>query len=209
MPDLLFELGTEELPAGACASALEQLKTSVGAKLSGARLAARSVKTYGTPRRLIVEASGIPSRQPDQLREAKGPAKSVAFDADGKPTGAAIGFAKKQGIPVENIEIIETPQGSYILAKVMEAGKPAVEVVGDILAESAKGLFFPKMMRWGEGGFRFARPIRWILALLDEDIVQLEIAGRSGRNHSVGRKSSGRKRVAGRVANGSSRRLQF
>src|SRR6266567_355363 len=116
MPDLLFELGTEELPSGACASALEQLKTSVGAKLSEARLSAETVRVCGTPRRLIVEASGIPARQPDQLREAKGPAKSVAFDAGGKPTGAAIGFAKKQGIPVEQLEIIDTPQGSYVLA---------------------------------------------------------------------------------------------
>src|SRR5215510_9370375 len=98
MPELLFELGTEELPAGACASALDQLKTAVETRLQEARLGAQSVRVFGTPRRLIVIAEGVPERQPDQLREAKGPAKAVAFDAEGKPTGAAVGFAKKQGV---------------------------------------------------------------------------------------------------------------
>jgi glycyl-tRNA synthetase beta chain len=177
MPDLLFELGTEELPAGACASALDQLNSTIDSKLTEARLGPQSVRVYGTPRRLVVEATGVLSRQPDQLREAKGPAKSVAFDAEGKPTGAAIGFAKKQGVPVEQLEIVDTPQGSYVLARVMDAGKPAVEVLGEILTECAKGLFFPKMMRWGEGGLRFARPIRWILALLDGNVVPMEIGG--------------------------------
>src|SRR5205814_7244262 len=104
MPDLAFELGTEEMPPGAIAPALEQLRDSLTSRLSEARLNAESVEVFGAPRRLIVIVHGIPDRQPDEPREAKGPSVSAAYDASGNPTGAAIGFAKKQGVSVEEVE---------------------------------------------------------------------------------------------------------
>src|SRR5690349_8061685 len=109
MPNLILEVGTEEMPAGAIASALEQLKRAVTEALLEVRLVASSVEVYGTPRRLIVHAAGLPECQPDVEREARGPAKSVAYGPDGTPTGAAIGFARKQGVPVESLETISTP----------------------------------------------------------------------------------------------------
>jgi len=183
MSNLVLEVGTEEMPAGAIESALEQLRAVVEKELQQARLGAERVEVFGTPRRLILRALGVPERQADQQREVRGPAKAVAFDAEGRPTGAAIGFARKQSVPVEALEMVSTPQGDYVLARVTDVGRPAGEVLGDLLAEAVKGLFFPKMMRWGEGqAMRFVRPIRWILALLDDEIVPLEIAGvKSGR----------------------------
>src|SRR5438105_4736975 len=129
MPDLAFELGTEEMPPGAIASALEQLQEALSTRLREARLGADSVQIYGAPRRLIVLANRIPERQPDEPREAKGPSVSAAFDPAGNPTGAAIGFAKKQGIPVDALERVSTPQGEYVMARVVDQGKPALEVL--------------------------------------------------------------------------------
>jgi glycyl-tRNA synthetase beta chain len=182
MPDLILEVGTEEMPAGAIENALAQLKTSVEKGLEEARLSASAVEVCGTPRRLIVKASGVPAQQADQQREVKGPAKSAAYDASGNPTGAAIGFAKKQGIDVQALEIVSTLQGDYVLARVNDIGKPATEVLGPLLAEAVKGLYFPKMMRWGTGAIRFVRPVRWVLCLLDTDVVPMEFGGvESGR----------------------------
>jgi glycyl-tRNA synthetase beta chain len=187
MPDLILEVGTEEMPAGAIENALAQLKTSVKKGLEEARLSASTVEVYGTPRRLIVRAFGVPAQQADQQREVKGPAKSAAYDASGNPTGAAIGFAKKQGIDVQALEIVSTPQGDYVLARVNDIGKPATEVLGPLFAEAVKGLYFPKMMRWGTGAIRFVRPVRWILCLLDTDVVPMEFggveSGRKSRGH--------------------------
>lgn len=186
MPNLVFELGTEEMPAGAIEGALQQLLFAVEKGLNEARLGAERVAVYGTPRRLILTAAGVPERQPDHVREVRGPSKAVAYDAEGKPTGAAIGFARKQGVPVEELQTVSTPQGEYVLARVHEAGKPAAEVLGPLLSETVKELFFPKMMRWGTGAMRFARPIRWILALLGEEVVPMEIGGITSGRRSRG-----------------------
>src|SRR5438128_812163 len=114
MADLLMEVGTEDMPANAVAGALEQFRRAFDSRLAEARLRADSVEVWGTPRRLIVTASGIPQRQPDEKKQVRGPAKSVAFDAGGNTTGAAIRFARKQGIPVESLIMQSTPQGEYI-----------------------------------------------------------------------------------------------
>ncbi|MCC6730223.1 MAG: glycine--tRNA ligase subunit beta [Chthonomonadales bacterium] len=182
MPDLALEIGTEEMPAGAVAAAAEQLRSAVEAALGGARLGAERVSARATPRRLIVTAGAVPRQQPDLEREVRGPSRAVAFDPMGRPTGAAQGFARKQGVPVEALSLVETPQGEYVAARLVDRGRPAAEVLGPLLAEAARGLAFPKMMRWGQDSPRFVRPIRWILALLGEEVVPLQIAGvRSGR----------------------------
>jgi glycyl-tRNA synthetase beta chain len=165
------------MPAGAIAQALQQLRDGAAARLEEARLSAAQVEVFGTPRRLILRAQGVPSRQPDQERQVRGPARSVAFDAAGKPTGAAIGFARKQGVPVESLEIIGTPQGEYVQARVTDLGQPAHAVLGEVLAETVRSLTFPKMMRWGENTARYVRPLRWIVALLDSELIPMEIIG--------------------------------
>ncbi len=187
MPNLVLEIGSEEMPAVAVPGAIEQLRVSIPAQLVAARLPAASVTVTGTPRRLVVAASGLPARQPDVEREVRGPAWKVAFGPDGTPTGAAIGFARKQGVPVKALTKIETAQGDYVLARVMDVGKPAVEALGPHLVECIRSLTFPKVMRWGEGTTRYVRPIRWILCLLDDQVVPLEFAGvssgRTARGH--------------------------
>ncbi|HSV74582.1 MAG TPA: glycine--tRNA ligase subunit beta [Chthonomonadales bacterium] len=187
MPDLVLEVGTEEMPAGAVAQALAQLRVAVGAGLRELRLADEpEVRVFGTPRRLIVQVAGVRERQPDQVRDVRGPARSVAFDAEGLPTGAALGFARKQGVLLEALETLATPQGEYVLARVHEAGKPVTEVAGSMLADAVLKLAFPKMMRWGDGSPRFVRPVRWVLALIDGETVPMTIAGVSSGRRTRG-----------------------
>jgi glycyl-tRNA synthetase beta chain len=187
MSNLILEVGTEEMPAGAIAAALDQLENAVQKALGEARLGAASVEVWGTPRRLIVGAMGVRDRQPDIEREARGPAKTVAYGPDGAPTGAAIGFARKQGVPVESLEVVSTPQGEYIQARFTEHGRSAVDVLGPLLSHTVTGLYFPKLMRWGGGAMRFVRPVRWIVCLLDGEVVPMEIgsvaSGRTSRGH--------------------------
>src|SRR5437867_971715 len=106
MPDLVFELGTEEMPAGAISGAMDQLRGAVVKGLAEARLPGGDVRVYGTPRRLIAWAADVPPRQPDEEREVRGPARSVAYDAAGNPTGAAMGFARKQGIEMSDLRVV-------------------------------------------------------------------------------------------------------
>ncbi len=182
MPNLVLEIGSEEMPAVALPGAIEQLRASLPAQLEAARLGAASATVFGTPRRLVALAQGLPARQPDVEREARGPAWKVAFDAGGNPTGAAVGFARKQGVRVEDLERVETPQGDYVVARVTDVGKPAADALGPYLTECVRSLIFPKVMRWGEGATRYVRPVRWILCLLDDQVVPLEFAGvTSGR----------------------------
>lgn len=182
MPDLLLEVGTEEMPAGAIRGALEQLRAAVSSRLTDARLAAGDVQVHGTPRRLIVLAADVPEEQPDAVVEVRGPSRSAAFDASGHPTNAARGFARKHGLPVEALTVVDTPQGAYVYARVLQKGKPALEALPDLLRQAVLGIYFPKMMRWGNGAVRFVRPIRWIVAMLGEHVIPMEIAGvHSGR----------------------------
>lgn len=179
---LLLEIGTEELPPAAVRPALEQLQRDTAAALAEARLDVKRVQTTGTLRRLALMADGLDSRQRDLVGQVRGPAARIAYDAGGQPTQAAHGFARSQGVLVESLRVREIEGGQYVVAEVREPGRPAAEVLGDLLPRLAAGLAFPKMMRWNAGGFRFGRPIRWIVALLDGRVIPLEIAGlRAGR----------------------------
>jgi len=180
--DMLFEIGVEEIPAPAVLPALRQLEEEIGPALSRARIEHGEMSTYGTPRRLAIVVSEVSLRQPDVDQEVKGPPASAAFDDDGKPTKAAEGFARSRGVEVEDLEVRDADGGSYVFASVTEVGRDSIEVLPEILAEAVSGLSFPKTMRWGDSDFRFARPVRWIVALLGEDVVELEVAGiKSGR----------------------------
>lgn len=186
MAELLLEIGTEELPAGVVESALEQLQAAVTQRLQDARIAFGRAETFGTPRRLILLIHDVADSQTDVVREVRGPAASVAFDAQGNPTPAALGFARKQGVDVSDLEVVHTPQGDYVMAKVFERGRPTVEIAASIFPEAIRSLTFPKMMRWGSGNLRFCRPIRWLLALYDGEVVPFELDGIHSGSRSRG-----------------------
>ncbi|MCD6360612.1 MAG: glycine--tRNA ligase subunit beta, partial [Armatimonadetes bacterium] len=175
--DLLFEIGVEEIPAPVVLPALRQLEEKIGAGLTAARIEHGEITTWGTPRRLALLVSEVALRQPDVEQEVKGPPASAAFDEDGNPTKAAEGFARSRGVDVADLEVRDVDGGRYVFATVTEIGRDSVQVLPDILTEAASTLSFPKTMRWGESDFRFARPIRWLVALLGEDTVPVEIAG--------------------------------
>ena len=183
---LLLEIGCEELPAGFIPPALEQLRSLAREGLLGARIGTAEVQAMGTPRRLTLLAEGVADRQEEETRELTGPAVRVAFDADGSPTNAARGFAKSAGIPVESLERITTPKGEYLLARVHDAGKPTRDILPSLLPAWIGAIQFPKTMHWNGSG-RFARPVRWLLALWDGEIVPFESfaiqSGKRSRGH--------------------------
>lgn len=185
--DFLLEIGTEELPAGFIEAALEHMRARATEDLQRLRLDAGEVTVYGTPRRLAVFIRDVAQRQKDLVKEAKGPSRQVAFDEKGAPTKAAQGFARGQGVAVENLEVRETPQGAYVFAVTREEGGPAADVLARWLPSFVKDIPFPKSMRWGAGPMRFARPVRWLVALLGEDVIACSVdglaAGRTSRGH--------------------------
>ena len=178
---LLLEIGTEELPAGFIPRAMEQLEQRAREMLEEALLAPGEVTVMGTPRRLILHCTGLPGRQPDREERIIGPPERVAFDPDGSPTKAAQGFAAKNGCRVEEVEVVETPKGRYAAVVKRIQGRPAHQVLAGLLPELITSLSFPKSMRWGSHDLLFARPIRWLTALLDDQVIPFELAGvRSG-----------------------------
>ncbi len=179
---LVFEIGTEELPPAAAWDGARQLRDAAPASFEAARIHVEEMHTYSTPRRLVLIAEGVAARQEDLVREIRGPAARVAFTAEGQPTPAAEGFARAQGVPVSALERRTTSQGEYVYAVRRESGGPTPRVLAELLPALVPGLVFPKVMRWGTGTVRFARPIRWILALLGSRIISFEFAGvRAGR----------------------------
>lgn len=163
--ELLFEIGTEEIPAGYIVPALGQLEKILGERLTALALPYSSLRTAATPRRLAVSISGLAERQPDRQEEILGPPKKAAFDQNGQPTPAAIGFAKKNGAEVESLQILATPKGEYLMVRVEQIGRPTSELLAELLPEVVTSLNFPKSMRWGAGRTSFARPIQWLLAV--------------------------------------------
>ncbi len=182
MPDLLYEIGTEELPAGYLGPGLEQLAGELERRLREADLPPERLRTAGTPRRMTVAAAGIPSAQPPRRSRTVGPPAAAAYDEDGNPTEAARGFARSRGVAVEDLRVEETEKGPYVVAVREEEGAPATELLPTMLREATAAVTFPKSMRWESSGFSFARPIRRLVALLGREVLPLEIAGvRAGR----------------------------
>lgn len=163
--DLLFEIGTEELPARALETAIKQISECAKNKFDELHLVYENIESAGTPRRVVLIVRGLAGQQPDRTIEARGPSKKAAFEENGEPTKAAEGFARAQGVLVADLELRDTEQGSYVYAVRGETGKSTVEILAEILPDLVTGLSFEKSMRWGNGEIRFARPIRWLLAL--------------------------------------------
>jgi len=178
----VLEVGTEELPAGDLDDVLAQLRELAPARLSEARLDYEDLCILGTPRRLVVLVEGLAQRQRAVEEVVKGPPVRVAFDAEGQPTRAAQGFARKQGMSVDALEVQEIGGGEYVVALKREEGQPAAEVLTTLLPELIASLRFQKSMRWNESGVAFSRPIRHLVALLGDTVVSFEYAGvRSSR----------------------------
>ncbi|MCB2226470.1 MAG: glycine--tRNA ligase subunit beta [Desulfarculaceae bacterium] len=187
MAELIFEIGCEEMPARFVAPAMADIKKLAAAKLGQARLLEiGEINSYGTPRRLAIAVKGLKERQEDQEETALGPPVKAAYDADGNPTKAALGFAKSQGVEVEALSKVDTDKGERLAAVKNVPGRPAQEVLSGLLPELVAALSFPKTMRWGDESFRFARPIHWFLALLDGAVVPFTLAGISSGNLTRG-----------------------
>ena len=170
--DLLFEIGAEEIPAGFMPNILGQLKTLAETKLNDAHLPFESIATYGTPRRLALIVKGLADTSAEISERHKGPSASIAYDADGNPTKAAIGFARGKGLDVADLAV----EDGYIYAETKTAGVPAKDIVTDMLPQLITGLNFPKSMHWGNLDAKFVRPVRWLVALLDEEVIPVEFA---------------------------------
>lgn len=179
--DFLLEIGTEELPAGDLTGALDQLQARVPVLLDELRLAHGEIKVMGTPRRLVALVKDLAPFQPERTLEVKGPPAARAFDADGKPTPAAEGFARGKGIAAKDLVRRTVDGGEYAVAVIHEPGRDALSVLSEALAGLVAGIKFEKTMRWNESGVAFSRPIRWLLALFGDQVVPFEYAGlRSG-----------------------------
>jgi glycyl-tRNA synthetase beta chain len=178
MPDFLLEIGCEEIPARMLDAGVAQLHQRVVELLQRERLEAKGkVNYFSTPRRLTVVASGLPLAQPDMQEQVQGPAVKIAYK-DGAPTAAAEAFARKVNLPLEKLERSTTAKGEYLSARVTKKGRSTAEVLAELLPKEIATLHWPKSMYWRAGApERFVRPIRWLVAMLDEEIVPLEFAG--------------------------------
>jgi glycyl-tRNA synthetase beta chain len=177
MPDFLLEIGTEEIPARMIQGASQELQKRIEELLAKNSLPHQGIKRSETPRRLALVASGIPATQPDVQEQLTGPATKVAYK-DGQPTPAAHAFAKKAGVDISQLQKLTTPKGEYLTASVMNKGKPAAQVLTELLPKEIASIYWPKNMYWRAGKpERFVRPVRWIVAMLDGEVIPLEFAG--------------------------------
>ncbi|MBE9218584.1 glycine--tRNA ligase subunit beta [Dolichospermum flos-aquae] len=174
MPAFLLEVGTEELPAGFLSDAIVQWKSRIPHSLATHNLPEAVVEVYGTPRRIAVLITGLPSQQADREEEIKGPPAQAAFK-DGQPTKAAIGFASKQGVDISALEIRPTEKGDFVFVNKQIPGRPIADILTELVPEWVWNLEGKRLMRWGHGDGRFSRPIRWLVTLLDGDILPLQL----------------------------------
>lgn len=181
---LLLEIGTEEVPAHVMPGILSQLKENAAKTFEELRIEYKNIKTLGTPRRSALLVDGLAEQQADLSKENRGPAVNIAFDADGNPTKAAQGFARGQGVKPEEL----VTKDGYVYAMVHEKGGQTVDLLGDTLKGLVDGLNFPNNMHWADLDYKFIRPLRWLVALYGQDVIDFEVAnvksGRTSRGHS-------------------------
>ena len=187
MPDFLFEIGVEEIPARMIESARDELARRTGDLLVRERLAVSpSLEAYSTPRRLAILARGIAKRQPDVEEQLIGPSLKIAY-RDGVPTQAAEAFARKAGVPVDSLEKVTTPKGEYLSATVQKKGRSASDLLAELLPKEIAGIYWAKSMYWrGKNAERFVRPLRWMVSLLDDRVVPVEFGGITAGQTSQG-----------------------
>ena len=178
MANFLLEVGTEELPADFVSSAIAQWQTLVPASLSEEFLTPASIEYYGTPRRLAILIKDIPNGQLTRTEEVKGPPVKAAYK-DGQPTKAAEGFVRKQGVSLDDIEIRDTPKGEFLFIQKQIKGRSTTEILQELCPQWITGLEGKRFMRWGDGDLRFPRPIRWLVALWNEEVLPFELVNGS------------------------------
>lgn len=186
----LLEVGLEEMPAHVVTPSIKQLHTKISKFLKENRIEFDDIRDFSTPRRLAVSISGLSDKQPDISETVKGPAKKIALDEDGNWTKAAIGFTKGQGVSTDDITFKELKGTEYVFVEKHVVGKPVVEVLQG-LKDVIMSMTFPTMMKWGSYHFEFVRPIKWLVALLDQDVVPFEILDVKTANHSTGHRFLG------------------
>lgn len=187
--DFLLEIGTEELPAKFIPGSMEQLNGQAHKLLGELRLDFSSVEVYATPRRLALLVSDLAEKQTDLSLEVKGPAVKAAYDQDGNPTKAAQGFARGQGVEVEQLYVQEVGGVPYVYARKEEKGQAAENLLGKLALDLITALHFPKPMRWGELEVRFARPLRWLVVLYGADVIPVQFAGLESGRSSLGHRT--------------------
>ncbi|HOS43597.1 MAG TPA: glycine--tRNA ligase subunit beta, partial [Armatimonadota bacterium] len=175
MATVLLEIGTEEMPAGYLPPALAQLAALASARLAVERITCDGIQTWATPRRLALLLTGVAERQAPETREVRGPAADEAFTEFGEPTAAALGFARGHGAQVSELRLIEADGVEYVAAIFRDEGRPTQALLPAVFTDLITGLTFPKTMRWGVRSIHFARPIRWIVAMMDEQVVPVTV----------------------------------
>lgn len=186
MSELLFEIGTEEIPAGYIQPALDTLAAEAAKKLQTLELSFHSIRTFGTPRRLTLAIEGLQSRQADRRQEHIGPSKKAGFDASGKLTRAAEGFARSRGFEPEQLQVVTTAKGEYLMVMEDVKGQETAALLPALLESLIRELVFPKSMRWADYHMTFARPIQWLLVLYDGAVLPLTIEGLTSGNTTRG-----------------------
>lgn len=189
--NVLLEIGLEEIPARFLKPSLEDMKNYIEKELKEQRIAFENVITNGTPRRLLIEIKGLSEKQENLDEVNIGPSKNVAFDAIGQPTKACLGFAKSQNVEVSDLDIIDTGKGEYIAVKKFLEGQKTESLLPKILKSLILNLSFPKSMKWGTKKFKFVRPLRWILALVDSQVIPFEVEGIKSSNITRGHRFFG------------------
>ncbi len=187
MAELVLEIGTEEIPSSFIPKALEEMKALLERELQAQRIVYKEIKAMGTPRRLVLASSDVAPLQEGRSINVTGPARNIAFDKEGRPTKAALGFARGQGVAVEELQTVQTEKGEYLCVRKEEKGEETMTLLVSILPRLIASIPFPKSMRWMDLDNSFARPIHWILALFDGKIVPFQIGnvvtGNLSRGH--------------------------
>ncbi|MDH3998430.1 MAG: glycine--tRNA ligase subunit beta, partial [Desulfuromonadales bacterium] len=184
--EIFLEIGSEEIPAGFLPKAMADLERMIRKELEAARLDFGEIKSFATPRRLALSVSAVAEQQPTLRIEATGPAAKIAFDADGKPTKAAIGFARGQGVDVSELTTITTDKGEYLYIEKEEEGRPTAELLKEAMPKLVAALSFKKSMRWENQDVRFARPMHWIVALYGGEVIPFGHGNLTSGNQSRG-----------------------
>ncbi len=195
--ELLIEIGCEEIPAGMLPRAEEDLRTGIEKLLTAENLAdGVTVESFAGPRRLAAWVRGVRTKQSDVMSEVTGPPKSVAYDAVGAPTRAAVSFAEKQGIGLHDVYFVQTPKGEYLAAKQVRRGRTAEQILCEILPRVIRDLYWPKTMTWtGLSGARFIRPVRWLVGIFDGKPLKFSFAGLTGGTETAGHRFLGAAKI--------------
>ena len=190
---LLLEIGVEELPSRFGQTTLDQIENNLSKLLKEERINFDNIEKYATPRRLTFVIKNLADKATDLEEEVKGPAKKIAVDADGNFTKPALGFMKSKGLDPENVYFKQLGNAEYLFGTIKQEGKHTSEVLKTIVPEAIKNVTFPKAMRWGGKNMRFARPIRWMVALLNNEVLDIDLEGIKSSNITRGHRFLGEK----------------